>query len=400
MLITTETAAELHVTYCLNVHRGESWTENLAAIDTHARRVRDLLGIETMFGLGLRLGQRAASELKQPANLAAFKAYLQQHRLYVFTINGFPYGQFHDTNIKDRVYAPDWQQAARLDYTCDLIDILAALLPAGCSGSISTVPGSYRLWSDSAAALTPILANLALAAQHCQAVEHATGRYIRLALEPEPDCLWDQTSQLVELFSTVLPDRGAEIAAARLGCSCSQAQQLFQNYLGVCFDTCHQAVCFEDVAASLQSLRDHNIAIAKIHVSAAPVAACTPAALADMVEFVDPVYLHQSCIRTADGKLHRYPDLPPALVAAANAGSGAELRTHFHIPLAIARWRQLGSTRSELDQHFFALLRAGICTHLELETYTFAVLPEELQQQGVDASLAAELQWFLQHLRT
>ena len=81
------------------------------------------------YAIGLRLGARAAEELAQPAALAAFRHWLDTHDCYVFTINGFPYGSFHGTRVKEQVYAPDWSTPERVAYTCQLFELLVQLLP-------------------------------------------------------------------------------------------------------------------------------------------------------------------------------------------------------------------------------------------------------------------------------
>ena len=100
-----------------------------------------------IFGVGLRLSARAAAELSAPAVLAEFRRLSSRsNRMYVFTINGFPYGTFHGTRVKEEVYLPDWRDPERLRYTNLLADLLAELLPddPGIEGSVSTVPGAYK----------------------------------------------------------------------------------------------------------------------------------------------------------------------------------------------------------------------------------------------------------------
>ena len=178
----------LHLTYCLNLHPGEAWAENFAAIQTHVLAIRDRVAPGGPFGLGLRLGDRAARELAPATRLAELRDFLAAHGLYAFTVNGFPYGAFHGTAVKENVYRPDWRSAERLDYTVRLAEILAALLPEGVAGSISTVPVSYKDWMKSEADLRPAVENLAECAHRLEELYRRTGKDIALALEPEPDC--------------------------------------------------------------------------------------------------------------------------------------------------------------------------------------------------------------------
>jgi sugar phosphate isomerase/epimerase len=351
------------------------------------------VGRSGVFGLGLRLGAGAAAELAGAAARCAFRRFLDDQGFYVFTLNGFPYGAFHGTRVKRQVYAPDWRDPRRLRYTTDLAVVLAELLPAGVDGSISTVPGAYRTWIRSRRARLEVLSGLARAALALARLHERSGRLIRLALEPEPDCLWQTTPELIDLFAGM---RGADqLEAVARACNVAPASlaRAWERHVGVCVDTCHLSVNFEQPGRVLQMLRRHAVPIAKIQISAAPRG---PAAAAApwLARLRDPVYLHQTRVRTPTGRIHPFPDLPPAARLAAFP-QGSELRTHFHFPLPLRRWGPFRSTASSLGPAFFRLLRHGICPHLELETYTFAVLPPELQRQGVVRHVAAEYGWFL-----
>jgi hypothetical protein len=259
------------------------------------------------------------------------------------------------------------------------------LLPEGVTGSISTVPGTYRAWATPAG-LRIMAGTLACTVAELAELETSTGRRIQLALEPEPDCLWDTAMDCARLFNEELP-KLVDLPESHV-----------QRYLGVCLDTCHQAVIFDPPTASLRCLLDAGVPVAKIQVSAAPIFPCTPAGLAQAETFVDPCYLHQTAIRCPDGAVLRFPDLPEALAAARSLPEDSELRTHFHIPLCVDAWEAMRSTRTELDREFWRLaLGAGI-TQFEAETYTFDVLPAALRERSVAENVAAELRWLRQAL--
>lgn len=381
----------VHLTYCLNVHPGETWAEHRESIQTAACAVRDRLGWRQPFGLGLRLGARAAAELDDPATLREVAGFLAALDLYAFTINGFPYGAFHHTRVKENVYAPDWADPRRADYTLRLARILAGLLPDGVPGSISTVPGTYRRW-EQPGTVARIAVNLAAVAASLSALEEETGRRIVLALEPEPDCLWDESDQIVRFFQGELLRHGGPQVVAQRQTTPARAEDILRRYVGVCLDTCHQSVLFEPPADALRRLRAAGIAVAKIHVSAAPIFATTAMALEQARAFVDSCYLHQSCLASSAGQ-QRFPDLPEAIAAAAALAGEGELRTHFHIPLVVAGGPGFRSSRCELDTRFWEQVTAGAAAHVEVETYTFAVLPPELRRLPLVESLAAELAW-------
>jgi len=374
-----------HLTYCLNVHRGEDWDANLSAIKTHALAVRQRVAPQSSFGLGLRLSHAAAETLWEPARLQAFQQFLSQHGLYVFTINGFPYGAFHDAVVKQQAYAPDWRSPERLAYTNRLADILAVLLPEGVPGSISTVPGSYREWIQNRADIDAMAVNLADCAEHLARIEATSGRHIALALEPEPDCLFDTTSQTVAFFTDVLAEHPA---LQRLACD-------WRRYLGVCFDTCHLSVVFDDPTESLLAIQRAGISVPKIQISAALRAATGGATAARLAAFMDPTYLHQVRMKSADGCAIRYADLTEEALQSVASDEGGEVRVHFHVPLYFAASGELRSTGSELTPRFFQAVAEYGIPHLEIETYTFNVLPAALSSLPIDESIAKEYEWAL-----
>jgi sugar phosphate isomerase/epimerase len=339
----------LHLTYCLNVHPGESWAENFAAIRQHALRVKAKVSPRQPFGLGLRLSNAATRTLVKPVQLAKFREFLAEHDLYVFTVNGFPYGTFHGRPVKERVYRPDWRTDERVAYTNRIADILAALLPDGVAGSISTVPGSYKPWITGKRDVQAMVRNLNRCAEHLARLRERTGKLITLGLEPEPDCFLETTEEVVRFFE-MLPAG---------------------EHLGICFDTCHLAVQFEDLRTSLRRLKAAGVLISKVQISAA--LATNDAKRLN--RFQDDVYLHQT-------RWH-----------------GKEIRSHFHVPLY---WKGTGVLRSTADQltpAFFADA-AKLCRHFEIETYTFNVLPAALRRGGVDASIAREFAFVRSRFRS
>lgn len=348
----------LHLTYCLNIHPGETWTENFAAIREKAMRVKARVAPNGPFGLGLRLSRAAADSLAEEKRRADLRKFFDDHGLYVFTINGFPYGQFHGTRVKENVYAPDWRAAERRDYTNRLADILADLLPDGVNGSISTVPVSFKPWIDSESDLKAAIANLNVCAGHLSDTN------ICLALEPEPGCFLETTEETIRFLSEHLPDSA-------------------RRRIGVCFDTCHAAVQFENAAQSLQRYLDAGIRVAKVQLSAA-----VEEAPEGLKKFDDSMYLHQTKARRRDGSFCCWNDLPVVLDE-----EFERLRVHFHVPLFAGN-----STAAELTPEFFALLKRGATEHLEIETYTFDVLPPELRATDVVDHIVREYEWAMKKL--
>ena len=321
---------------------------------------------------------------------------LAANDLYAFTINGFPFGAFHGTRVKERVYAPDWRTDERRDYTCRLARQLAALLPDGLSGSISTVPGSYKSWIHSPEDVGAMVRQLADTALFLARLRAETGREIHLGLEPEPDCFLETTGETLVFFREQLWPQGRGRVASLLGCSSAVAEEVLRRHIGVCFDTCHLALQYEDLGDSLRQVAGAGIRISKVQISAALRTACGSAAAAALQPFCDSVYLHQVKAQTAGGVVSR-GDLVDAL-AYVPEHVGEEWRVHCHVPLYFAGEGALTSTADLLDAAFFRAVRELRVEHLEIETYTFLVLPESLRRMGVDRSIAEEYRWVLESL--
>lgn len=398
-----------HLTYCLNVHPGETWAENLAAIQTHTLAIRDQVAPGKPFGLGLRLSHQSVSTLRQPENLTAFKRFMVEQNLYAFTINGFPYGSFHTKPVKTAVYQPDWSTRQRLDYTITLAHVLAELLPEGTDGSISTLPLGYKFVSGDDAAGAPsneMVINLAECALSLHEIHMKTGKVVHIGLEPEPDCLLETTAEVIRFFELHLFTQGVAHVAERLSCSAKKAEEIVRRHIGVCVDTCHLAMQFEDPSASLIYLARHNIRISKIQLSSALSVCPTAPARERLQAFLDPVYLHQVKVLQGNPNFgiqtsaasfssrRRYADLDQALMAPADPDpSHTTWRIHFHVPLYFAGDTLLHSTSGELDTRFWEQVATQPNRHLEIETYTFHVLPPALQAGGVVASTVKEYEW-------
>ena len=390
----------VHLTYCSNIHPGESWAEVHANLDRYVRAVRDRVLPDGDFGIGLRLSARAAAELAEPATLAEFKRFLARERMYVFTINGFPYGTFHGTRVKEAVYLPDWRSPERLRYSNQLADLLAQLLPtsapgdAAMEGSVSTVPGAFKPALDGPADVALMVEHLLLHVAHLVALRARTGRHIALALEPEPHCFLETIAEVIAYFARDLhgPDAVRRLSLLS-GLDNTAAQRALHDHLGVCLDLCHAAVEFEDAAGCIAQLRNAGIRVLKMQISAGlRLPTLDRAALHALRRFDDPVYLHQ-VVQQGPGGLRRFADLPQALASLPADPAGTEWRVHFHVPIFMDRLEPFSSTQSFIRE-VLALHRAQpVSAHLEVETYTWDVLPEPFRSGPVDEAVARELLW-------
>ena len=380
----------LHLAYCTNVHRGETWAETFDALKTHTLAVRQRVCPQKKpYAIGLRLSNRAAHDLKDRALLLEFQHWLARNSCYVFTINGFPFGQFHGERIKEQVYMPDWTSQDRLIYTNLLFDLLAQLVPAGVEGSVSTVPCGSKELVSGPQELTLIRANIWRCVEHIARLSAQTGRKLHLGLEPEPLCLLESSGEVIQFFDRIRAEH--------------RNDPRLPEHLGVNYDTCHFAIEFEEPQAAIGCLRHHGIKLSKIHLSSALKVRPTVEARKALQAFVEPVYLHQVVVRHSDGKRVIYRDLDDALamedVEPEPAESGSEWRIHFHIPLNSAPSELFGNTADHI-LGLLDLLQAepGLCSHLEMETYTWEVLPAPLHNRDVVDQLAGEYEWTLARL--
>ena len=379
----------LHLAYCTNIHRGETWRETFDSLKNSALAVRERVCPRDPFAIGLRLGNQAARELSDPKILLKFQHWLDKNSGYVFTINGFPYGRFHGTRVKEQVYAPDWTSPERLGYTNLLFDLLAEILPVGVEGSVSTLPGSFKEFISSREQENAIRENLWRCVEHISRVSKKSKRRLHLGLEPEPLGLLENSAETIAFFGKLRDEH--------------KTDPRLDEHLGVNYDTCHFAIEFEEPRSAVAAFRNAGIKISKIHLSSALKTRPTPEACAALKNFADDVYLHQVIARDENGSLARYRDLPDALVDNSKLkienSKLPEWRIHFHVPLHASAAPPFANT----NDHLLGVLdllaeNPKLCSHLEMETYTWEVLPPELKSRSVVEQLVAEYDWTLARL--
>jgi hypothetical protein len=396
-------SGDLQLTYCTNIHPANGWPDVFANLRQYAPALKQRLSPGGAFGLGLRLSDDEAGELLTGPRLSEFKAWLRDHGLYVALLNGFPYGAFHGTPVKSNVFAPDWREQKRLRYTLRLIDILRLLTPDGMDGGVSTPPFSYKPWIGAdPEACQSITRNVATAVAALVRARGESGTTIHIDVEPEPNGLVEDASEFVAFFRDWIVGRGAALVARDLGIGVSLAEEHIRNHLRLCLDTCHMAVEYEEPETVLPMLHAAGISVGRVQVSSALRASIPESArdrealIAELQRFADTVYLHQVVEKRSDGTLRRYRDLDAALAVLPDT-DGVEWRIHYHVPLFTDRYRTFVSTQGEVRRVLRLARERGFTRHLEIETYTWSVLPADLQDHLL-ASLEREYRWVLDEL--
>jgi sugar phosphate isomerase/epimerase len=385
--------SRLPLSYCTNVHPGRSLPEVVSGLDQYTCPVADRFG--QPLAAGLWLAESVISELTADAGGAArLASELADRGLACYTLNAFPYGDFHGERVKEQVYLPDWAAAERLDYTLACADVLAELLVGGAKrgvvaatdGSISTVPLGFKHLEQShdfmPRAIDALLAYATAAGRRFD----ETGCRVRLAIEPEPLCLLETTDETLVFFDDLFAE------ASRRG-----MRDLAGEYLGICYDVCHQSVEYEDVAESIRRLDRAGIRLNKIHITCA-ITLDDPANNLEgrerLAGFVEPRYLHQVTARTSEGELLRSVDLDRELTESPSAEwlMADSWRVHFHVPVDAESLGPLGTTRDDLRRALACVASdLDYAPHLEVETYTWEVLPGS-ERTDLVSGLTSELQ--------
>lgn len=389
--MTNLTPQNTTVGYCTNVHAGVDMAairENLLQFAVPARKS---IGRGPL-GVGLWLPAEAARQLSS-GEAAAFGDFLQENQLHAFTINGFPYDNFHQPVVKHKVYQPTWYQPERLEHTKQLADVLAVLLPESETvGSISTLPigwpNQQSSEAEKQASIAQAGANFRALANHLQELEAKTGRKIVVAIEPEPGCELDTTSDVIEFFQAELPEAS------------------HRKYITVCHDICHSAVMMESQTEVIQQLADAGIGIGKVQVSSAIVADWSlmaigrrKEAIEQLSQFAEDRYLHQTGRQTENNEFELAEDLPSLLASTQDQGDPVwgdqKWVVHFHVPIFLERFGHLTTSQTDVLDCLAALRSSSIefTGHLEVETYAWTVLPGAMRKRGLSEDIAGEINW-------
>ena len=149
-----------------------------------------------------------------------------------------------------------------------------------------------------------------------------------------------------------------------------------------------------------QWLRTAGIGIAKIQLSAGlRIPRVNREALASLRPFAESTYSHQVVERRGVGadpvmKIRHRRSTMPAM-RQEQAPKKREWRVHFHVPLFLDRLGPFENTRPFLTRLLQLQFECAPTAHLEIETYTWGVLPEEYREMSVVDAVTREMQWVI-----
>ncbi|MDE2166952.1 MAG: metabolite traffic protein EboE [Alphaproteobacteria bacterium] len=384
-----------HLTYSTLVHPGDDWEQMWASLTTYVPKVKARLAPNRRFGVSLRLSASSAQTLvNSPAERDKLKKFLGDNDMYLYTVNAFPYGPFKGRRIKEQVYEPDWRSEERTRYTIDVANVLAEVVPADVAPSIQSAPLGFKprvTGNDVVASYTDHVLRVA---SHLVALAARTGRTVTLALEPEPFCFLETTDETVKYFTEHLYSGEAAAALAKMArIPISEAHIALRKHVGIVFDICHQAVEYENIAESLQKLVDAGIPIFKLQEAAA---LHVPQVTKDIVDalrrYADTIYLTQT-IEKKNGRLTKFLNLEDAFAAWDKNPGPREWRTHFHVPVFLDELGPFRTTRFAIEDALRFHKARPLSRQLEIETYTWDVLPDTLKTGDIVDYVCRELEW-------
>jgi hypothetical protein len=386
-----------HLSYCSNIHPGEDWAAHFSVLKNSIPEIKAAVCPHEKMGIGLRLANQASIDLSEKSNLDTFKNWLEANDCYVFTMNGFPYGGFHNVVVKDQVHAPDWTTTERTDYTIRMFDLLAQLLPSDLTdGGISTSPLSYRFWWKTPEKLEEVTKtatkNIISVVEALIDLQASTGKTLHLDIEPEPDGILENSQEFIDWYKNYLLPIGIEQLANK-GFSSEKAIETIKTHIQLCYDICHFAVGFEAPQVVIDKLEIEGLKVGKTQISSAlkvDFSSNAEEKLKVIAQYNEPTYLHQVVAQKKDESFVKFPDLTEAI-----AGFDSTInswRIHFHVPLFLENYGVLSSTQSDIVDTINVHKKTPFTNHLEIETYTWGVLPTEFQAP-LNESIIREINW-------
>jgi len=385
-----------HLTYSTLVHPGDTWADMKHSLQTYVPEVKSRVCPDKPMGVSLRLSNSSVeSLLADPKERAWLKEFLVKENLYVFTVNAFPYGPFKNQIVKAEVYEPDWTTEKRTKYTMNIADILAEVTGKDVEPTIQTAPLAFRPKVTTPEYIAAFNENIYRVIAHLMNLEIRTGRRVKLAVEPEPYCYLETIPETVEWFNKSIYTLDAARAISKIsGQPLSECFGATRRYLGIVLDICHQSVEFESITDDIELLNNSCIPIFKLQEAAAlQVSLVTPEIVEELKKYTGTIYLSQTT-ELRDGKLTKFLNLEEAIEGYEKDPSGTrEWRTHFHVPVFLKDLGPFQTTRGGIDAALKEHAKNPLSNHLEIETYTWDVLPEHLKTGDITEYVVRELEY-------
>jgi hypothetical protein len=389
------------LTYSTLVHPGDTWDLMDASVRKYCPEVKRAISPNARFAVSLRLSGQSAELLSTNAKAREdLKTFLADNDMYVMTVNAFPHGPFKGGMVKEQVYEPDWASDTRVAYTTAVAEVLAAISDEHVQPSIQTAPLAFKPKVTGPDYVARFTYNILRVVANLVDIERRTGRVVKLAIEPEPYCYLATTEETVEYFNAHIFTGAAAATLAKMsGLALSQAHGALRRHVGVVFDICHQAVEFEDIPKSLGDLAAAGIPVFKLQEAAALwVPEVNEDTVRELERYADTIYLTQTT-QLRDGVITRFLNIEDAVAAWRSNPGACEWRTHFHVPVFLDNLGPFRTTRFAIEQALQVHAKAPVSDHLEIETYTWDVLPEDLKNADIVTYVTRELQWVEQTLR-
>jgi hypothetical protein len=391
-----------HLTYSTLVHPGDTWEDMWASVTTYVPQVKARVCPDQPFGVSLRLSAASAATLAgDRGRRDELKRFLADNDLYLYTVNAFPYGPFKGRRVKEDVYEPDWRSEERTQYTIDVANVLADVVPESIAPSIQTAPLGFKPRVTGPDVVAEYTEHVLRVAAHLVGLEERTGRCVTLAIEPEPFCYLETTDETIEYFEQELySGSGAGRLAELARIPISEAHAALRRHLGIVFDICHQAVEYEDIPASLRKLVDAGIPILKLQEAAAlHVPEVTPEAVDELRRYAETIYLTQTLERRNGGDLTYYLNVEDAIAAWEADPAPREWRVHIHVPVFLDDLGAFRSTRFAIADALAVHKKTPLSRQLEIETYTWDMLPADLKTGDIVDYVCRELEWVKSQLQ-
>lgn len=370
--------------YCGNVHPCSTVREMIEQIDQYIIPIKKSRKLESMY-LGVWFNcDLLADFYSNPQITEMLFDLMKKSSLIIKSLNAFPQREFHGVSIKENVYFPEWSEQSRLRYTLALAEFISKRRDSFAKSiSISTVPLGYKKsWTEQKQRLA--VDHLKQLAMSLSSMHKQTGIHIRVCLEMEPDCVLETTTEMIAFLNQTLD---------------YQNNQEINNYIGVCFDVCHQAVMHESVKDSLNRLTREKINIGKIQVSNALrfKSEHFEHVQSILANYINSPYLHQVKLLTNNG-VKSIADIDKDL--SNHVEFSEEVRIHFHIPI---NKRELSSTllttQHEIIETIDSLSSLAIKPDVEVETYTWRIIDKEVTSNSLSHYLVDEINWLETEMR-